>query len=580
MSTDKAGVSRVPGLVKDLVNQFERPLDFYRELIQNAIDSGSNRVDVSLEYLPAGSKHPAVCGLPPPGEEGGWALICVEDDGEGMDERIIDDYLLILFRSTKEGDLTKIGKFGIGFVSIFAIHPQRVRLHTARGGESWRLDFPSYESYDKYRVKALREGTLVEVVKAMGRKEYDELVKDSRKAISSSCKHSEARIYFADRSANGGPALITEPFDLPGGSVLQYEEEGTEIVLAFSCEERPFCGFYNRGLTLKETQEALFPGVAFKAKSRYIEHTLTRDSIIEDDNYRKLMRTMKRLVERELPARLRTDLEGFSRRIAHSAAEGEAPEAVKAEREEWARRADYLRWLTLHAGYFSGWGQENWAIFPALDGRALSFFDASKAASRAGGGIFYDTGRNTLVEELERGGHTVLAAGEWIALLALWLRAWTAHVSQAYMLPKPLGDDALPPETREFLKTLRRLDSLSGAKYRSILAAELSYPGSCIQEELFVTQRKPGALSLACEPAPSSLLLRLLRPRRHCLINAAHPAALRLARLHRTRPRLAAFLGLKMLHLGDGSASAAKRGPASNLSEKTEAGLLEAASKL
>ena len=199
MSPDRAGVSHVPGLVKDLVNQFDHPLDFYRELIQNSIDSGSNRVDVSLEYLSAGSAHGAVAGLPAP-EAGGWALVRVEDDGEGMDERVIDEYLLVLFRSTKEGDFTKIGKFGIGFVSIFAIQPQRVRLHTAKNGESWRLDFPSYERYEKYRVSAMREGTLVEMVKAMGRKEYDELAARSRQAISYWCKHSEARIYFADRS--------------------------------------------------------------------------------------------------------------------------------------------------------------------------------------------------------------------------------------------------------------------------------------------------------------------------------------------------------------------------------------------
>ena len=37
------------GMVRDLVSQFSDTLAFYRELIQNAIDAGSNRVDVSLD---------------------------------------------------------------------------------------------------------------------------------------------------------------------------------------------------------------------------------------------------------------------------------------------------------------------------------------------------------------------------------------------------------------------------------------------------------------------------------------------------------------------------------------------------
>ena len=41
-----------------------------------------------------------------------------------MDRATIEGYLT-LFRSTKEDDLTKIGKFGISFVSLFAMEPRR-----------------------------------------------------------------------------------------------------------------------------------------------------------------------------------------------------------------------------------------------------------------------------------------------------------------------------------------------------------------------------------------------------------------------------------------------------------------------
>ena len=51
--------------------------------------------------------------------------IHVDDFGEGMDEAIIDAQLTRMFSSTKENDLTKIGKFGIGF--LFAMYMLCVR---------------------------------------------------------------------------------------------------------------------------------------------------------------------------------------------------------------------------------------------------------------------------------------------------------------------------------------------------------------------------------------------------------------------------------------------------------------------
>ena len=79
--------------LENLVNQFARPLDFLRELVQNSIDAGSPRVEVWLRHRPDES----------------LMEIHVDDFGEGMDERVIDEQLTRLFSSTKEDDLTKIG---------------------------------------------------------------------------------------------------------------------------------------------------------------------------------------------------------------------------------------------------------------------------------------------------------------------------------------------------------------------------------------------------------------------------------------------------------------------------------------
>ncbi|MEM7354409.1 MAG: ATP-binding protein, partial [Acidobacteriota bacterium] len=91
-----------------LIHQFSDPLSFFRELIQNAIDAGTPEIDVAFSY------------------QQGVMTISVDDYGEGMDRRIIDTKLTRLFSSGKEDDFTKIGRFGIGFVSVFAIHPDAV----------------------------------------------------------------------------------------------------------------------------------------------------------------------------------------------------------------------------------------------------------------------------------------------------------------------------------------------------------------------------------------------------------------------------------------------------------------------
>ena len=99
-------------LLPDLIHQFSDPFAFYRELIQNSIDAGSARIEVRLRFTPGATR--------------GTATAVVQDWGEGMNRQVIDDYLLTKFRSSKENDLTKIGKFGIGFLSVFAPEPGAV----------------------------------------------------------------------------------------------------------------------------------------------------------------------------------------------------------------------------------------------------------------------------------------------------------------------------------------------------------------------------------------------------------------------------------------------------------------------
>ena len=177
--------------VENLVTQFSGALDFYRELVQNSIDAGSAAIEVWMEYE-AGA------------DDEGTIAIHVDDFGEGMNEEIIDGQLTRLFSSSKDGDLTKIGKFGIGFVSIFAPDPRAVLLHTGRGGEAWEVLFHPDRSFTKTKLETPVEGTQITLYIAGDRARYRELVGGSR-GDAAALVFALGRRRSASRTAAAGP---------------------------------------------------------------------------------------------------------------------------------------------------------------------------------------------------------------------------------------------------------------------------------------------------------------------------------------------------------------------------------------
>jgi HSP90 family molecular chaperone len=236
---------RSGGIVDELVHQFTDPFAFYRELIQNSIDAGSTRIEVSLRWSPGTPK--------------GLALISVSDWGEGMNREVIENYLVTKFRSTKENDLTKIGKFGIGFMSIFSCGPDVVTVDTSRDGESWRVLFKADTTWELLRLDEPLEGTRITLHKALSSSEYEEFVFKSRESLSRWCKHSDADVVFtagrSDGSAPPAPQPVKEPLAVDAPFQVEHQEEGTHIIAGPARTEPPVTGMYNRGLTLLETKE-------------------------------------------------------------------------------------------------------------------------------------------------------------------------------------------------------------------------------------------------------------------------------------------------------------------------------------
>ena len=264
-----------------LVRQFSQPLACLRELVQNAIDAGTNQVEVTLAH----------------DTESGCLRLSVSDTGEGMTEHIIGTQLTRLFASSKEGDLTKVGKFGIGFVSVFALQPKAVVVDTGRQGENWRVLFKEDRSFELLRLPHGVEGTTVHLYLSRDQHKIDELREKVRETLTFWCRHCCVQI-TVDGKPIGADFALLDPVQ------VSYEESGTRLVLAVNAQAACFYGFYNQGLTLLEGTKSPIPHLSFKLDSRYLEHTLTRDNVIQNQDYAKGMALLDRVLKKVYPATL------------------------------------------------------------------------------------------------------------------------------------------------------------------------------------------------------------------------------------------------------------------------------------
>ncbi len=264
-----------------LVGQFADRTSFVRELVQNSLDAGSGRVDVAFEL------------------ESGTLTIEVFDDGEGMDRAIIESCLLTLFRSSKERDLTKIGKFGIGFVSLFALNPERVVVDTARDGEHHRVVFAKDRTFTLMEVDSPFEGTRVRIETRLKGKDARKLVRATDKALAYWCRFARADIWSRCDHAEWGWAdrEVTGEFTVDAPILHIEQADSFRAVLGPSGTDPSRVAFHNRGLTLLEADESLIPGVTFRVEAAALEHTLTRDNVLRDGAFDDVIARLRKLAE-------------------------------------------------------------------------------------------------------------------------------------------------------------------------------------------------------------------------------------------------------------------------------------------
>lgn len=280
-------MTRVDEILASLVQQFASPYDFLRELVQNAMDAGSSLVEVELQTHRRSTDSNVVFEL------------ALTDDGEGMNEAILDEELTRLYGTSKRGDQTQAGGYGIGFVSVFAWQPRHVLVQTGRAGEAWELLFHPDRRFEKVRLDGPFEGTQIRAFKLGHDSQREAVAQGVREALWRWCRYCPVELVFEDLESSSGPERFEARAISEDAIVSSRRERGTSrIEVAFGVP--PHAVLCRHGLVLEEGQpDALLETVSEElvhssehlrvlVDSTKLRTTMARDSAVRDEGRREV----------------------------------------------------------------------------------------------------------------------------------------------------------------------------------------------------------------------------------------------------------------------------------------------------
>lgn len=129
------------GIIDLLSNHiYSSPQVFIRELLQNAVDAITARLHTQPEH------RAEVNILLPAHEKGGTPSLVFRDNGIGLTEEEIHNFLATIGQTSKRGDLFErptdfIGQFGIGLLSCFVVSDEVVVLTRSATGEGRTIEW-------------------------------------------------------------------------------------------------------------------------------------------------------------------------------------------------------------------------------------------------------------------------------------------------------------------------------------------------------------------------------------------------------------------------------------------------------
>jgi hypothetical protein len=255
-------------MLKGMIQQFERPYLYIRELVQNAVDAGASEVKITLGR----------------DERSGYGTICVEDNGNGMDIETVRHYFLKLFESSKEKDLSTIGRFGVGLVSVFMQDPELLQVETAKRGHDplklliGKVKYGAPGKILKPKQSSVGKGTKLTLYVKLDEKQMDDVRTNLREELDSYCAYLPTPILFEGEAIN-------KEFDIDAPIKVKIGGQGLEAILALTGKS---------SYALMNHRMVLLHGNSFTdttgdlemfINSKYFNPTISRNAVMQDKKY-------------------------------------------------------------------------------------------------------------------------------------------------------------------------------------------------------------------------------------------------------------------------------------------------------
>ncbi|MBI2378849.1 MAG: ATP-binding protein [Deltaproteobacteria bacterium] len=271
----------VAGLLRALTEQFPDPLLCVRELVQNAADAGSARIDVDVSF----------------DAKRGLLRLSVEDDGRGMSAEDVEGYLTIGF--SEKDPAADRGRFGVGKLSPYALGINRMLVETSNGRTAHRITFFSDGSgHIEVRPSDGRAGTAVRVFKRCERVEAEQLAARTLVLVEERCGSVSIPLFVNGQRANKKIDLST-PY-----AVRVATPEGVGFI---GIGAEPVRVLMGGGIVLETDAEILGPEISYVLDSPRLSPTLSRNAVRRDGAFEALLRAA-RAREAELSSRVATAL--------------------------------------------------------------------------------------------------------------------------------------------------------------------------------------------------------------------------------------------------------------------------------